>query len=788
MKLNSRILFLIAPVILFSAAVSTYTIFSSQKEILLKREDSYLQLSMEKLAGHFRQSLSILNSYSFTLIKSDAIRLYADQQVNQFQELRLTDHLKKTISNLQTPERDFTSISVLDGNQNNKYYADSTNDPLNNFDPTLQEYAMWVFEETGKYSHTGYTQNAQGQGVLIRYDVLDNVTLTNPVLFDPQHSFFVVVSVELTQFNALRKIIEFDNKSSIFFTENTDSLEPRPSNLTQTVKLKENFFATLDPAYFLIEAKIDEIHKQLSLSFICSSLLTVLILMALLRKHVTQPITRLDEQLQQVENLERKNIDILKTNDEIGRLSCRFHDMYKELDSTYQKTKALAENDHLTQLSNRYHFQQRIQRALANTLTHKQVWILYLDLDNFKYVNDKYGHQIGDGLLIDFAQHIRKLGKQFEANYGIRCIASRLSGDEFAVFLSSKQDQEQTYIIDEYAKQLLLPLQSNLNSPMSNYPITASVGIATYPQDGNDIASLLSSADAAMYQAKKAGKNQVAYYSRDLDKVVKRRTQIERALRSCNFDKEFYLVYQSYFDSAGKKVVGCEALLRWSSKKLGDVSPQEFIPIAEQTGLFGQIDRWVINRAFSEFATIQAQFDSEVQLSINLSSAELDSTQLAQYIAQKSAEYDVPPTLVDFEITETFATDSQGFPLLHKLSSMGFKLAIDDFGSGYTSITHLVKYPVQKIKLDRTFLEALMKTDNKKVAKPLVELCHSQSMLVTAEGIETKEMHKWLQDYKCDLMQGYFFSKPLPAYLLHKSPVIEKGVELEPEESDHSLA
>ena len=220
-------------------------------------------------------------------------------------------------------------------------------------------------------------------------------------------------------------------------------------------------------------------------------------------------------------------------------------------------------------------------------------------------------------------------------------------------------------------------------------------------------------------------------------------------------------MYQPYFDRSGKSIVGVEALLRWESPKMGKVNPGEFIPISEKTGLFGKIDRWVILQAFKDFVALQNCFDHPIQLSINLSSAELDSLQLARDIQHAAKQYSVIPGLVDFEITETFATDSQSYSLLHELSLMGFKLAIDDFGSGYTSITQLVEYPVQKIKLDREFLTALIKTNNQKVVKPLVDLCHSQSMIVTAEGIESQEMHQWLAENQCDYMQGYFLSPPV---------------------------
>ncbi|MCX9564701.1 EAL domain-containing protein, partial [Vibrio cholerae] len=212
-------------------------------------------------------------------------------------------------------------------------------------------------------------------------------------------------------------------------------------------------------------------------------------------------------------------------------------------------------------------------------------------------------------------------------------MAARLSGDEFAILLVAPKRFNDCANL--FAQRVLAPIQSQDNSPLSHFPITASIGIATFPKDGDHIEKLLLNADTAMYQAKNAGKNQIAYYSQALDQVVQRRNNIERALRLGLFDQEFNLVYQPYFTCSGKRLVGFEVLLRWQSELLGEVSPEEFIPIAEQTGLFGTIDRWVISQTFKEFSALQAMFSDPIQVSINLSSAELNSLKLAQYIHQQ---------------------------------------------------------------------------------------------------------------------------------------------------------
>ncbi|NVD05791.1 EAL domain-containing protein [Vibrio sp. JPW-9-11-11] len=751
MKLNTRVLLLIAPVVLLSAILSSYSIYVSQKDALIKREHSYLQLSMEKLAGHFRQSIALINSYSLTLTKSDIIRHYFRQPDNPYREMKLLESLQTTIESLQPNQRDDISVAIVDGRQKVRFYSDNQNDPFSTLDTNVLNYIQTTYQATGETSRTGFAKNDQGQSILIRYDVLDSRTLVSPLSYNREQVFFIVVSLSLDKFDQLKHILEFDNDSSIFFVD-----EPLPTTgLAQTVELKSGLYAVLDPAQYLIKQKLAEIELRLLLSFGLSSVLTVSILLLLLRRHVVTPITQLDNQLREVELRKRKNIERLESDNEIGRLSTRFYEMYQELDSSYQKTKAMAENDHLTQLANRYQFQNFVEQTLATT---HYAWILYIDLDNFKYVNDKYGHQIGDSLLVNFARHIKAVSQQIEHQHCIRCLASRLSGDEFAIFIAS--DDNHRYA-ESLAELVLAPIQNHTAEVIGNFPITASIGIASYPTDGDDLAKLLSRADTAMYQAKRAGKNQIAHYSRELDEIVIRRTQIERALRSDTLAEQFTLLYQPYFDRSGQKVVGVEALLRWDSLELGRVNPSEFIPISEQIGLFGTIDRWVIEQAFQDFSAVQRCFTSPIQISINLSSAELDSLKLAKDIHQLMDRYPIAPDKIDFEITETFASDSQSHLLLYELSTMGFNLTIDDFGSGYTSITQLFEYPVQKIKFDRQFLETLIKTDNRQVVKPLVDLCHSQSMKVTAEGIESQEMHRWLASNQCDYMQGFFLSPPL---------------------------
>ncbi len=756
MKLNHRILLLITPVILLSAAVSSHMIYTSQKNALIKRTESYLQLNIEKLANHYQQAQALVSSYAFTLAKSDIMRHYFALENNPYQELALVDNLRETLDILQPSEQQFVALSILNGNQELLYYAENSADPFTTIDPQVQDYVTQRFSTTQKTSDISYTLNSVGEDILVRYDLLDQQTLLTPLSYNRQDVFFVVVYVVLEQFSQLRQQIEFDNQSPILFSHTPPTYQ---NQFTQSVELQPGFYATLNPAPQILNTKLGAIQFRLLLSFGISALVTVLLLLMLLYRHVINPILKLDKQLQEVENHQRKNIEPLKTNDEIGRLSSRFYAMYTELNSTYQRTKALAENDHLTKLANRYQFQVQANLLLSRYHATQQIWVMYIDLDNFKYVNDKYGHQVGDSLLVSFASHVHQLCKSFEVSHNTFSIAARLSGDEFAILLVAPK--QFTDCVNLFAQRILDPIQSKSHSALSDFPITASIGIATFPNDGTHIEKLLLNADTAMYQAKNAGKNQLAYYSQALDQIVQRRNNIERALRLGLFDQEFSLVYQPYFTGSDKRLAGFEVLLRWQSELLGEVYPDEFIPIAEQIGLFGTIDRWVIMQTFREFARLQAISNDPMQISINLSSAELNSLKLAEFIHLQANLYKVDPQWVDFEITETFAADSQSTSLLYELSNSGYGLTIDDFGSGYTSITQLVQYPVQKIKFDRQFLDTLIATNKQSVIQPLIDFCHSQSIKVTAEGIENQTMYQWLAEYECDYMQGFYLGHPM---------------------------
>lgn len=472
MKLSNRVILLVAPVILLSALVSSYIIYSIQKVTLIKREDSYIQLQMEKLAGQFRQANIFLNSYAYTLSKSDVLQDYLVNHNNPYRERVLFNRLDETAEVLSHGYKGDASMAILDGKQNllyyteNKYYESS-----GVVDPKVLEYISRSFNEREAFSHTGFIYNSSGQSILLQYEVVDKRTGTPPLSFDSKNVFFVVVSVSLEAFNEIKHDIEFDTHSVITFADKPIYLD---IPLAQTIELLPHFYAVLSPAEYLMWNKVDKVWLELAFSFGVAAFFTITLIILVLYRYVLRPVSRLDKQLNELESNQRDNIEKLETNDEIGRLSARFFDMYEELNVIYKKTKRLAETDHLTQLANRHRFHELATRELISPS--QFLWVVYVDLDNFKYVNDKYGHELGDNLLKVFSSHIKNACQKFSHDYNSPCFAARLSGDEFAILLSSNQEVKR--LPDLLASELLKPI-SNLSSSWSNsFPVTASVGIA----------------------------------------------------------------------------------------------------------------------------------------------------------------------------------------------------------------------------------------------------------------------------------------------------------------------
>ena len=413
----------------------------------------------------------------------------------------------------------------------------------------------------------------------------------------------------------------------------------------------------------------------------------------------------------------------------------------------------MAHYDALTDLPNRVLFRQRLEQALRAIRPDDQLAVMYIDIDEFKAVNDALGHQIGDELLRAIADRLRSC-------LGETDVAARLGGDEFAVIQTAVRDQTQTM-------QLLAAIYQSIRQPIdcSGHLITtdASIGIALAPRDGTDLDQIMKNADLAMYAAKSAGRRVARFFEPAMDADARARRELEMELRqtiAAGSGLEVY--YQPCVDLRSNEITGCEALVRWRHPVRGMISPAEFVPIAEETGLINQLGEWVLMTACKE----AVNWPDQIRLAVNVSPIQFRSGTLALKVIAALAASGLSAGRLELEITEAvlIRDDETALAAMHQLRAIGIRIALDDFGTGYSSLSYLKRFPFDKIKIDRCFVTDIADPQGSAgIVEAVVNIAAERSMTTTAEGVETAQQQQLLRELGCSEMQGYLFSAPKPA-------------------------
>ena len=423
-----------------------------------------------------------------------------------------------------------------------------------------------------------------------------------------------------------------------------------------------------------------------------------------------------------------------------------------------ERINYLAQHDVLTDLPNRSLCADRLGVALHNAHRFKRsVAVIFIDLDRFKNINDSLGHHIGDGLLRSVSYRLLEAVRAGDT-------VSRLAGDEFIVILSNVRDNEE---IDHIIESRLMPMiRRSHNVKGAELHISCSMGIAVYPHDGQDIDTLMRNADTAMYQAKSLGRNKAEFFNIEMDRRTQERMAIENDLRVALERNELLIYYQPRVDCRSGKLIGAEALVRWRHPVMGLVSPARFIPVAEETGQILQIGRWVLTEACRQQAAWIKKGDKNIVVSVNLSSLQFRDPELLSYIGNALSEHQINPTLIELELTESLLMENvtTTIELLHAIKALGLSLSVDDFGTGYSSLNYLYRFPIDKLKIDQSFVKDMLEdVNNLAITKAIIGLGHTLGLKVVAEGVERLEEMRILSAAGCDEFQGYLFGKPMPA-------------------------
>lgn len=426
-----------------------------------------------------------------------------------------------------------------------------------------------------------------------------------------------------------------------------------------------------------------------------------------------------------------------------------------------QRIRTLVRTDPLTKLANRMQFQHLLQQAIARANRSQQyVALLYLDVDRFKDINDTFGHSAGDASLEIFARRI-----QAELDEG--AIVGRLAGDEFAVLVTGATPMNEFL---EHVTQLAVRLLRTAGRPFEvegeEVFMTTSIGIALYPRDADNVIDLLRNADAALYQAKKAGGNGYELYTAEMSTAAVERLMLKSKLRRAFERDELRLHYQPKYNVKTGRIEGAEALVRWDLPERGLVYPSDFIPVAEETNLILQVGDWVLNRVCADYRDWQRTLPSPCRVSVNLSLRQLQQQRFLERVRETFRAHGVSPTSLEFEITETTLMEdtARTVKILNALYGMGLDLAIDDFGTGYSSLSALQQFPISTLKIDRSFVRDLpLDADDAAIVSAIIKMAHSLNLEVVAEGVEREEQLTFLRQHECDHVQGHLFGDPVDA-------------------------
>jgi diguanylate cyclase (GGDEF)-like protein len=574
------------------------------------------------------------------------------------------------------------------------------------------------------------------------------------------------LSTEKQPYAALSKLLDKSSHGKIVMTQTDDMYSGVMSLQAQDAKVY--IIAALDK--YMLNTKLDENRTKLFIILFIVNTVFLLLLRLILSRTLAKPLKTVLQQINKIERGDYSQLSQLESRDELEVISKNINTLamtIKSRESDLQKSKEnleyLSLHDPLTDLPNRILFTKKLEHAMKHANLHKRkVAILYIDLDEFKELNNSLGHEVGDQLL-------QEVAKQLSASLRDIDTLARVGGDEFYVLI---EDITGTLEVETIIQKILSIFQHPFACYDYEVKSTGSIGAVLYPDDGEDSVALIKNVDLAMYQAKHKGKNSFSFFSKNLSQQLEERLDwiatLREAIKTCD---EFLLFYQPKISTKTGKIVAIEALVRWNSSKFGFVGPDKFITLAEETKMIVKLGKWIVEQACSDFMKLHHEGYILEEISINVSSVQLEDENLMNMITQAIAKTGIQAQKIELEITESFiaTNDTRNLEILQGFRDMGIGLAIDDFGTGFSSLSYLQKLPVTRLKIDKSFVDNLPDSDNSvSIVKVIVALAKTFHLQITAEGVETREQLEFLQTIECDEVQGYYYSKPLSLDELRK--------------------
>jgi diguanylate cyclase (GGDEF)-like protein len=809
LRLQNKILLLLVPLIVLPLLVLGWSAYSLLMEDARDRTQHQVTTLLEQIRFHTESLLQTARANASLFASADPVTQYIltkpddskkpelkkqvlDLLFNyqlaypEYYEIRILsreghEELRSVIGNVENLSTDESSTGYFRETSSNPgiIYTTFFNNPDNNKPALLTSKPLTIITSDSNHGEThgevyGYLMLTVNIGIMGKLAQNEKVGSSGKVFFTDS-SGKILFHPSASQVGKQLPPELFSNISKAadrFTTYNVDD----DGEIThyQGIRLHNWLyaFAVYDEDEFL--AKSVSLGRLVTIITCLAILITIAFLLGILRSLLIKPIQQLSIAAREMGHgqvLVPINVD---SDDEIGDLANTFREMGENLNHYHEQVRYVAYHDSLTGLPNRLMFKDYLTRATAEARRNfQELTILFLDLDNFKRINDTLGHQSGDNLLEAFSDRLSGCLRQTDviahsSHDTSSSVMARLAGDEFIILLPRTTGSSQA---QKVAKRILDSLKTPFIIDKQELHISTSIGIALYPEDGQNADDLIKNADIAMYHAKKSGRNNYQFYSRKMNEQALLKLRIESRLRHAVENNELEIHYQPQVSLATGMVTGAESLLRWRDGESGMIPPDVFIPIAEEYGLIIPISEWLIHEACRQAQEWLDMYSNPITVAINISAIHLNGRELSSLISKTLDATGYNPQLLELELTETSILNDPELAIhtLGQLQDMGLQTSLDDFGTGYSSLNYLMRLPLDKLKIDRSFIQNLDKdTRGKAIVSAIIAMAHSLDLEVIAEGIEEVSHLELLRRMRCDIAQGYYIARPMPAIEFEK--------------------
>jgi len=809
LRLQNKILLLLVPLIVLPLLVLGWTAYTLLMEDARSRMQQQVTTLLEQISFHTESLLQTARANASLFASADPVTQFILTKPDNYKKPALKNEVMDLLFNYQLAYPEYYEIRILSRDGKEELRSVIGNVENLSTDESSTAYFRGSRDKPGVIYTTFFTNPDNNKPALLASKPL--TVISNDSKYADSHGEvygYLMLTVDLGTMGKLAQSERVGDSGKVFFTDSSGKILFHPSdeqigkqlppdlfsNLSKTADEKTIFdyeedgklthyqgvklhnwlyaFAVYNEDEFF--AKSISLGRSVTIITCLAILITIAFLLGILRSLLIKPIQQLSTAAREMGHGQVLVPINVNSDDEIGDLANTFREMGENLNHYHEQVRYVAYHDSLTGLPNRLMFKDYLTRATAEARrNHQELTILFLDLDNFKRINDTLGHQAGDNLLEVFADRLSGCLRQTDviahsSHDTSSSVMARLAGDEFIILLPRTTGSSQA---QKVAQRILDSLKTPFIIDKQELHISSSIGIALYPEDGQNADDLIKNADIAMYHAKKSGRNNYQFYSRKMNEKALLKLRIESRLRHAVENNELEIHYQPQVSLATGMVTGAESLIRWRDGESGMIPPDIFIPIAEEYGLIIPISEWLIHEACRQAQDWLDMYNNQITIAINISAIHLNGRELTSLISKTLATTGYKPQLLELELTETSILNDPELAIdtLGKLQEMGLQTSLDDFGTGYSSLNYLMRLPLDKLKIDRSFIQNLDRDmRGKAIVSAIIAMAHSLDLEVIAEGIEEASHLELLRRMRCDSVQGYYLARPMPAIEFEK--------------------